>query len=93
MRRRPRSFTHAAGSRPQHVFIIVLENESYDETFGADSKAPYLSKCLTKKGQLLTNYYAIGHFSLDNYIAMISGQSPNPDTQLDCSIFNDFALI
>ena len=83
---------HAAGSRPQHVFIIVLENESYDETFGPDSKAPYLSKCLTKKGQLLTNYYAIGHFSLDNYIAMISGQSPNPDTQLDCSIFNDFAL-
>ena len=42
----------------------------------------HISKCLTKKGQLLTNYYAIGHFSLDNYIAMISGQSPNPDTQL-----------
>jgi phosphatidylinositol-3-phosphatase len=84
---------HAAGSRPQHVFIIVLENESYDETFGPESKAPYLSKCLTKKGQLLTNYYAIGHYSLDNYLAMISGQSANPDTQLDCSIFDDFALI
>ena len=84
---------HAAGSRPQHVFIIVLENESYDETFGPDSKAPYLSKCLTKKGQLLTNYYAIGHFSLDNYIAMISGQSPNPETQLDCPIFDDLALV
>src|ERR1700692_1746312 len=84
---------HPAGSRPQHVFIIVLENESYDETFGPQSKAPYLSKCLTKRGQLLTNYYAIGHFSLDNYIAMISGQSPNPDTQLDCSVFNEFALI
>jgi len=83
---------HAEGSRPQHVFIIVLENESYDDTFGPGSKAPYLSKCLTNKGQLLTNYYAIGHFSLDNYIAMISGQSPNPDTQLDCSIFDDFAL-
>jgi phosphatidylinositol-3-phosphatase len=83
---------HAAGSRPQHVFIIVLENESYDETFGPGSKAPYLSECLTRKGQLLTNYYAIGHFSLDNYIAMISGQSPNPDTQLDCSIFSYFAL-
>jgi phosphatidylinositol-3-phosphatase len=84
---------HPAGSRPQHVFIIVLENESYDETFGPDSKAPYLSKCLTKKGQLLTNYYAIGHFSLDNYIAMVSGQSPNPETQQDCPIFNEFALI
>jgi phosphatidylinositol-3-phosphatase len=84
---------HPTGSRPQHVFIIVLENESYDETFGPHSKAPYLSKCLTKKGQLLTNYYAIGHFSLDNYIAMVSGQSPNPETQQDCPIFNEFALI
>jgi len=83
---------HEAGSRPQHVFIIVLENESYDETFGADSEAPYLSKCLTKKGQLLTNYYAIGHFSLDNYIAMISGQSPNPETQGDCPTFTEFSL-
>jgi len=83
---------HPAGSRPKHVFIIVLENESYDETFGADSKAPFLAKCLTKKGQLLTSYYGIGHFSLDNYIAMISGQSPNPETQLDCAIFDDVAL-
>jgi hypothetical protein len=83
---------HEVGSRPQHVFIIVLENESYNETFGPTSEAPYLSKCLTKKGQLLTNYYAIGHFSLDNYIAMISGQSPNPETQLDCGIFDDLAL-
>jgi hypothetical protein len=83
---------HATGSRPKHVFIIVLENESYDETFGTGSKAPFLSECLTKKGQLLKNYYGIGHFSLDNYIAMISGQSPNPETQLDCAIFDDLAL-
>ena len=84
--------SHQAGSRPQHVFIIVLENESYSETFGPTSKAPYLSKCLIRKGQLLTNYYAIGHFSLDNYDAMISGQSPNPETQMDCPIFDDLAL-
>jgi len=84
--------SHPAGSRPQHVFIIVLENQSYDETFGPTSEAPYLSKCLTRKGQLLTNYYAIGHFSLDNYIAMVSGQSPNPETQMDCPIFDDLAL-
>src|SRR6266481_5438245 len=83
---------HAVGSRPQHVFIIVLENESYDETFGPNSKAPFLSKCLTEKGQLLTNYYAIGHYSLDNYIAMVSGQSPNPETQGDCPTFTEFSL-
>jgi hypothetical protein len=38
---------------------------------------------------LLTNYWGIGHNSLDNYIAMISGQAPNPVTQMDCRVFVD----
>src|SRR3954453_2864095 len=73
-----------------HVFVIVLENKDYDATFGPASKAPYLSKTLTSQGQLLTHYYGIGHESLDNYIAMVSGQSPNPQTQADCQIFTSF---
>ena len=32
----------------------------------------------------MPNYYGIGHSSLDNYIAMIGGQPPNPTTQADC---------
>jgi phosphatidylinositol-3-phosphatase len=83
---------HAAGSRPKHIFIIVVENQTYDATFAAGSKAPFLSKCLATKGLLLTNYYGIGHNSLDNYIAMVSGQSPNPDTQADCPVFSEFSL-
>jgi len=43
------------------------------------------------KGALLTNYYGIGHDSLDNYIAMVSGQAPNPQTSGDCPTFSDFA--
>jgi phosphatidylinositol-3-phosphatase len=70
--------------RPRHVFIIVLENEGYNKTFGAESRALYLRKRLPQMGALLENYYAIGHNSLDNYIAMISGQAPNPLTQADC---------
>jgi hypothetical protein len=35
-------------------------------------------------GALLKNYYSIGHHSLDNYIAEISGQAPDSDTQNDC---------
>ena len=84
---------HAAGSRPKHIFIIVMENQTYDVTFAAGSKAPFLSKCLARKGLLLTHYYGIGHNSLDNYIAMVSGQSPNPDTQADCPVFSEFSLI
>ncbi|HEX2714418.1 MAG TPA: alkaline phosphatase family protein, partial [Candidatus Acidoferrales bacterium] len=39
---------------------------------------------------LLVNYYAIGHNSLPNYIALVSGQAPNPVTQGDCQIYQDF---
>jgi hypothetical protein len=75
--------------KPQHVFIIVLENEGYDVTFGANSGALYLN-ALARNGALLKNYYGIGHNSLDNYIAMVSGQAPNPATQADCESFVDF---
>jgi phosphatidylinositol-3-phosphatase len=75
--------------KPGHVFIIVLENEGYHITFGPKSPANYL-KHLARQGALLPNYYGIGHFSLDNYIAMISGQAPNPATQADCQKYTEF---
>lgn len=77
-------------TRVRHVFVIVLENEPYDVTFGAQSPAPYLAHELPRLGALLPNYYGIGHYSLDNYIAMVSGQAPNPATQNDCHVFSDF---
>jgi len=82
-----------AGGRFQvrHVFVIVLENESAAVTFGPSSPAPYLSRTLPARGAFVPNYYGIGHASLDNYIAMVSGQAPNPSTQADCGVFADFA--
>ena len=74
----------------RHVFTIMLENKSFSETFGPNSPAPYLAKQLTSQGELLTNYYGIGHQSLDNYIALVSGQAPNTMTQADCQIYMDF---
>lgn len=68
----------------RHVFLIVLENKSFDAAFGPGSSAPYLARTLPPRGALLTQYYATGHWSLDNYIAMVSGQAPNPATQGDC---------
>jgi hypothetical protein len=85
---------HAATARAvheiRHVFVIVLENESASTTFGATSPAPYLSHRLRAEGAYLPNYYGVGHHSLDNYIAMISGQAPNTQTDDDCPIFADF---
>ena len=74
----------------RHVFVIVLENEPYQVSFGAHSPAPYLAHELPRQGALLPHYYGIGHYSLDNYIAMISGQAPNPATQMDCAFYDEF---
>lgn len=73
----------------KHVFVIVLENKGFDETFGPGSQAPYLSTQLTAQGELLSHYYATGHASLDNYISMVSGQAPAIVTQADCPFYTD----
>jgi hypothetical protein len=81
---------HAALPPIKHVFLIVLENQDYDTTFGPNSQAPFLAKTLPTMGAMLPNYYGTGHESLDNYIAMISGQGPNPQTQADAPLYTDF---
>lgn len=76
--------------KPQHVFIINLENTDYVRAWGPSSKAPYLSKTLRADGVLLENYYAIYHSSLPNYIAQLSGQGPNVNTINDCAVYHPF---
>ncbi len=86
------SATRASAYTPKikHYFVLLLENENADVTYGAGTAAPYLAKTLTAKGAFMPNYYATGHLSLDNYISMISGQGPNNVTQIDCQVFNEF---
>ena len=74
----------------RHVFVITLENKNYADTFAPQSEAPYLAKTLRAKGALLTQYYGTGHDSLDNYIAMVSGQASTPQTSNDCNTYADF---
>ncbi|HVW77508.1 MAG TPA: alkaline phosphatase family protein [Alloacidobacterium sp.] len=73
-----------AAAYVKHVFVIVLENKNYNDTFGTSTQDPYLQNTLVPMGGLLTQYYGTGHVSLDNYISMISGQAPTPDTDNDC---------
>jgi hypothetical protein len=68
-----------------HIIVIEFENEGYQTTFGPGSVATYLNGTLRSEGELLQNYYATGHYSLDNYIAQVSGQAPTEDTQADCA--------
>ena len=74
----------------KHVFVIVLENESYASTFGNPAADPYLAVTLPAQGALLRNYYGTGHESNDNYTAMVSGQAPDPQNQGDCQYYTDF---
>ena len=66
-----------------HIVVLTEENESATTTFAEASPAVYL-KSLRNKGVFLPNYYGTGHVSLDNYIAMVSGQPPAPTTATDC---------
>jgi hypothetical protein len=72
----------------KHVWVVVLENTDYSEAFES-GKAPYLSQQLTAQGQLLSQYHAIAHLSQPNYIAMVSGQAPNVQTQSDCQVYTE----
>jgi phosphatidylinositol-3-phosphatase len=74
----------------RHVFVVMLENENADTTFSPSSPAPYLSQTLPAQGAFVPEYYGVTHLSLGNYVAFVSGQGANPQTQADCQIFTDF---
>jgi hypothetical protein len=82
----------AGGASPalgiKHVFVIVLENEDYSASY-VHNKHHWLGHKLQRQGTLLTRYYGTGHASLDNYLAMMSGQAPNPTTSGDCPQYVD----
>ena len=72
------------------MWYIDLENEGYGQSFGDPGANPYLARTRPRMGALLKNYYAIGHDSLENYIAQVTGQGPDPATQNDCGTWTVF---
>ncbi|HZS62505.1 MAG TPA: DNRLRE domain-containing protein [Gemmatimonadaceae bacterium] len=56
-----------------HVFTIIFENHEYDSIIG-NTAAPYLNSLASSYG-LATNYNAITHPSLPNYMALTSGNT------------------
>lgn len=55
---------------PTHVFVVVLENRSYDQVAGSG----YIAQLAQQYG-VATNYHGIFHPSLPNYLAMTSGST------------------
>jgi phospholipase C len=56
-----------------HIFVIVMENKEFGSVIGS-AQAPYLNGLANQFG-LATNYFAIGHPSLPNYLALIGGST------------------
>jgi hypothetical protein len=73
----------------KHVFVIMLGEGGYEETFGDASTSEYLSKELPAQGELLPNYFAVTKGTLANQIALLSGQGPTPETQAGCPNYGD----
>ncbi|MEY9946602.1 alkaline phosphatase family protein [Kitasatospora sp. GAS1066B] len=75
----------------KHVWVIMLENKSYEASFTGLNQNSYLWKTLPQYGELLRQYYGTGHYSLDNYVSAVSGQAPNAQTQNDCPQYTNVA--
>lgn len=60
----------ASTPAPSHVFVIVLENTSYQLALAQ----PYISS-LASRYALATDYYGLAHPSLPNYLGMTSGST------------------
>lgn len=73
----------------KHVFVIVLGENGYEETFGRASHSKYLSEELPAQGEVLPNYFAVTKGELANQIALLSGQGPTPETAANCPNYGD----
>ena len=59
--------------RLDHVFLIMMENHGFNQVIGNPS-APFMNK-YAKRVNLATNYYAVAHPSLTNYLEIVGGSN------------------
>ena len=55
------------------VVVVVFENKEFDRVIGSPDAPTFRS--LARRYALMTNYRAVAHPSLPNYLAMVSGSS------------------
>lgn len=58
-----------------HAFVIMMENHGYQQVINNPNE-PYLNSLIAKgKVNLATNYFAVGHPSLTNYLEIVGGSN------------------
>lgn len=86
----PPTETLPEAGRVKHVFVISLASSGYEAAFGEAPQMPYLATTLRPQGELLSGYSLLTSAGLPNEIAAISGQPPNPQTEANCPVFDEF---
>lgn len=56
-----------------HVFLIMMENHGYSQIMN-NPNAPFINQ-YAKAAGLATNYFAVGHPSLTNYLEVVGGSN------------------
>jgi hypothetical protein len=56
-----------------HVFVIMMENHGYSQILN-NPNAPFINQ-LAKSANVATNYFAIAHPSLTNYLEVVGGSN------------------
>ncbi len=56
-----------------HVFVIMMENHGYGQIVD-NPNAPFTNR-LAKSANVATNYFAVGHPSLTNYLEVVGGSN------------------
>jgi phosphatidylinositol-3-phosphatase len=78
-----------------HVFVIMMENTSYDDLLSPSNTNTTFIQQLTADHGLADNYFGVTHDSLPNYIAATSGQTwgSNSDDISQAPLFNHTNLV
>ncbi len=56
-----------------HVFVIMMENHGYSQILN-NPNAPFINQ-LAKSANMSTNYFAVAHPSLTNYLEVVGGSN------------------
>jgi acid phosphatase len=76
------SIASAAVPKYDHIFVIVMENTPYSEIVGSPD-APYINSLLAR-GASASQYFAVDHPSLPNYLSITSGDTYDSWAGRDC---------
>jgi phosphatidylinositol-3-phosphatase len=79
----------------KHVFVIMMENTSYDDLLSSSNQNTTFIQRLAANNGLATHYFGVTHVSLPNYIAATSGQTwgSNNDDVKQAPLFDHENLV